>query len=184
VLHLTYADLEAGIDEVRQSPKDEGTVELIVGRPALGERDVLQMAVLDLAEGLVGDTWRARGSRRTVDGSAKPDRQITLMNSRSAALIAGGTERRELTGDQLFVDLDLGYENIPPGTRLVMGSAVVEVTAALHRGCAKFSARFGSDALRLINSEVGVELNLRGVNAKVVASGTVHTGDVIRKVSR
>ena len=138
---------------------------------------------LDLTVGLVGDTWRARGSARSEDGAAQPDRQITLMNARSATLIAGGNERRALAGDQLFVDLDLSYENLPPGTRLVMGSAVVEVTAALHRGCAKFAARFGRDALRLVNSEVGAELNLRGVNAKVVAGGTVRAGDVVRKVA-
>jgi hypothetical protein len=183
VEHLAYAELEAGLDEVRASPKDEGTVELIVARPAVDERELLEVGELDLAEGLIGDTWRARGNRHTDDGSADPEKQLTLMNSRAAELVAGGIDRRELAGDQLFVDLDLGYENIPPGTRLVMGSAVVEVTPPLHRGCAKFAARFGQDALRLVNSDVGAELNLRGVNAKVVASGTVRVGDVIRKVT-
>jgi MOSC domain-containing protein YiiM len=183
VEHLGYADLEAGLDEVRRSPRDEGRVAMIVSRPAVDEREVLDAAELDVADGLVGDTWLARGSRHTDDGSAQPGRQITLMNSRAAELFARSSERTALAGDQLFVDLDLGYDNIPPGTRLVMGSAVLEITEDLHRGCAKFAGRFGKDALRLVNSEVGAQLNLRGVHAKVVANGTVHAGDVIRKAN-
>lgn len=173
--HLTTEALLAGLDEVRQAPADNGRVELIARRPAVDERELLDEAVLSPEEGLVGDSWRERGS--------EPDRQLTLMNARAAALVAVDPERRPLAGDQLYVDVDLGGENLPPGSRLEVGSAVVEITEPPHRGCAKFAARFGRDALRLVNSPEGVALNLRGVNARIVTAGTVRVGDPVRKTT-
>ncbi len=177
--HATAEELEGGLDHIRASPADGGTVELIVRRPAEDEREVVDEGVLDLAEGLVGDTWRARtGSRST----ANPDMQLTLMNARAADLVSGGRDRWALAGDQLYVDLDLSVENLPVGARLAVGSAVVEITAELHTGCAKFSARFGSDALRFVNGAAGRPLRLRGVNARVVTPGRVARGDTIARV--
>jgi MOSC domain-containing protein YiiM len=176
VQHLEMPALEAALDVIRSSPKDAGRVELIVRRPAVDQREVLSEAVLDRDDGLVGDSWRARGS-----GSPHPDRQLTLMNSRVVSLLAGTSDRWELAGDQLFVDLDLGVENLPPGTMLEIGTAVIEVTAEPHRGCKKFAARYGTDAFKFVNSDVGRELNLRGINTKVVVSGVVRPSDVIRK---
>jgi MOSC domain-containing protein YiiM len=181
--HLTMTRLEQGVDHIRLSPADEGRVELIVRRPAVDEREVVNEATLDTAEGLVGDTWRMRGSKRTPDGSSHPDMQLNVMNARAASLVAGSAERRHLAGDQLYVDLDLSETNLPPGTRLELGSAVIEITDQPHRGCAKFAARFGNDALRFVNSAIGCELRLRGVNARVVVPGTVRTGDTIRKLA-
>jgi hypothetical protein len=181
VTHRTTHELFAGVDDIRRSPADDGRVELIVRRPAMGEREVLVEAELDLTEGLVGDMWRTRPSSKTGDGSAHPDLQITLMNARCAALVAVVPERRALAGDQLYVDLDLSGENLPAGTRLEVGSAVIEITPIPHTGCAKFAHQFGRDATRFVNSPVGRALNLRGVNAKVVVAGTVKTGDSVRK---
>lgn len=155
---------------------------LIVRRQGAAARDVLPAATLDVTDGLVGDTWRTRGSRRTPDGLADPKMQLTVMNARAAALIAVEDERWKLAGDQLYADLDLSEANLPPGTRLAVGSAMIEVTDAPHLGCAKFQARFGDDALRFVNSEVGRTLRLRGVNTLVVQGGRVALGDEIRKV--
>jgi hypothetical protein len=182
-LHLDTAALEAGVDDIRQSPKDDGTVELIVCRPDMQEREVLDVARLDLDEGVVGDNWRTRGSSSTPDGSSNPLGQVTLMNARAAALIAGDRDRWGLAGDQFYVDLDISGENLPAGTRLALGSAVVEVTDKPHTGCKKFSARFGGEAWRFVLSPVGRQLNLRGINTKVVVPGTVAVGDSIRKVT-
>ena len=104
------------------------------------------------------------------------------MSSRAAALVAGDRERWPLAGDQLYVDLDLSDENLPPGTRLALGSAVLEVTDEPHTGCKKFTARFGLDAMVFVNSPVGRALNLRGINARVVESGTVRVGDAVTKL--
>jgi MOSC domain-containing protein YiiM len=182
VTHVSADDLQAGLDEIRRSPAAEGTIELIVRRPAVGEREVLSTAELDVDEGLVGDTWRARGSRQTEDGAAHPGMQLTLMNVRTIALVERERERWPLAGDQLYVDFDLSAENLPPGTRLALGSAVVEVSEEPHTGCAKFSKRFGSDALRFVNSPVGRALRLRGMNTRVVEAGTVRQGDPVRKL--
>lgn len=182
VEQMDLAALVAGLDEVRRSPKDQGRVELIVRRPAENERERLEKATLACAHGLVGDTWRTRGSSRKAD-RPHPGRQLTLMNARVAALVARSADRWQLAGDQLYVDLDLSCDNLPPGTRLAVGAAVIEVSDQPHRGCKKFGARFGLDALRFVNSDVGRELNLRGINAKVIVAGIVRVGDVIRKAS-
>ncbi|HSO95874.1 MAG TPA: MOSC domain-containing protein [Acidimicrobiia bacterium] len=180
--HPTPLELTEGLEEVLRSPHDEGPVMLIVRRQGAAARDVLPAATLDVTDGLVGDTWRTRGSRRTPDGLADPKMQLTVMNARAAALIAVEDERWKLAGDQLYADLDLSEANLPPGTRLAVGSAMIEVTDAPHLGCAKFQARFGDDALRFVNSEVGRTLRLRGVNTLVVQGGRVALGDEIRKV--
>ena len=178
--HLTTAELTAALDLLRASPADVGLVDTVVRRPTPGEREVLQEGTLDLAEGLVGDSWSTRGSRLTPDGSAHPGMQLNVINVRLSTLVAVDPSRRILAGDQLHVDLDLSEANLPPGTQLAVGSAVIEVTPEPHRGCAKFVERFGRDAMRFVNSPLGRELRLRGLNARVVAAGTVRPGDEIR----
>ena len=182
VRHLTLAELDAGLRDALTSPKDEGTLELIVRRPAVGRRDVLDAGELDLVTGLVGDTWNIRASKRTRDGSPHPDMQITLMNSRVIAAIAGEKTRWGLAGDQLYVDFDISAENVPPGTRLAIGSAIIEVTDQPHTGCAKFLKRFGVEATTFVNSPRGLALHLRGINARVLEPGRIKTGDRIQKL--
>jgi MOSC domain-containing protein YiiM len=171
--YLTAESLQSGLEQIRRAPADQGTVQLIVRRPTENTREILFEATLDSAEGLVGDKW----SR----GSANPETQLTLMNARVASLLAGEPERRGLAGDQLYVDLDLSEQNIPIGTRLHIGSAVIEATSPPHLGCSKFAERFGPEARRFVNSSVGRQLRLRGLNAKIVVSGTVRVGDTIWK---
>jgi hypothetical protein len=179
--HRDLATLNAARDQILASPKDDGRVDLIVRRPAVDERETVTEATLDTTEGLVGDCWRARGSGGTPDGSANPKAQLTLMNARVAALVAVTPERIPLAGDQFFVDFDLTAANVPPGTRLALGSAVIEVSDDPHTGCRKFFDRFGNDAHRFVNSKEDSDLNLRGINAFVVTGGTVRVGDAIRK---
>ncbi len=180
--HLSTEELHAGLDEIRRAPKDDGRLELIVRRPAIDAREVVDEARLDTEVGLVGDTWQQRASTRTQDGTPHPDAQINIMNVRATALVAQSRDRWPLAGDQLFVDLDLSGVNLPPGTRLAVGTAILEVTALPHTGCSKFVSRFGVDAMQFVNSPVGRALNLRGINARVVRSGTVRTGDAVVKV--
>jgi len=180
--HLTTEELEAGLENIRQSPKDNGVLKLIVRRPRDDEREALEEGELDLLEGLVGDNWRTRGSSRTSDGSAHLDMQLTIINARVIALLAQAKEQWPLAGDQLYLDLDLSDDNLPAGTRLALGSAVIEVTAIPHTGCQKFAARFGQGAMRFVNSPLGRQLRLRGCNAKVVQPGVIRVGDVVRKL--
>jgi len=173
-MHLDLSTLEAGVGEIRRSPADIGTVELIVRRPAENEREPLIEAYLDPTKGLVGDVWLAD------DGDVQ--RQVTVMNARVVALLAGSRERWPLAGDQLYVDLDLSGENLPSGTLVGVGSAVLEVSGVPHRGCKKFGARYGLDAVRFVNSKRGYAWNLRGINTRVLRGGVVRTGDAARKL--
>ena len=167
---------------VGQSDGFKGTLNAIVRRPAVDEREVLEQGELDVTEGLIGDNWQSRGSGMTADGSAHPDMQLNIMNARVIALVATSRERWALAGDQLFVDLELSRENLPPGTRLALGTAVVEVTDVPHQGCRKFADRFGVEATKFVNSKRGKQLGLRGINAKVVKSGVVRNADSVTKL--
>jgi hypothetical protein len=180
--HLTMAELDAGLDEIRQSPPTNGTLLMIVSRPEVETRVIQAVGELDPEQGLVGDNWQSRGSSRTEDGSAHPEMQITLMNTRVVQLVSQAQARWALAGDQLFVDLDLSVDNLPPGQRLAIGSAILEITPMAHTGCQKFSNRFGVDALKWVNSKDGKELRLRGIYARVIQGGTIREGDVIRRL--
>jgi MOSC domain-containing protein YiiM len=180
--HRTREELDAFVADVEAAPADLGTLELVVRRPAVGEREVLEVGELDPAVGLVGDTWKDRGSTRTEDGSPHPDMQLNVMSARVVSFLARDPERRALAGDQLYLDLDLSHANLPAGTRLAIGSVVIEVTDQAHTGCAKFTQRFGLDALRWVNGDDGKRLRLRGLNARVVVPGTVRRGDQVTKV--
>ena len=182
IKHLSPEELEAGLEHIRRSPKDNGILEMIVCRPEIDRREVLDFAMLDVDQGLLGDSWPHRGSAKTPDGGPHPEMQITIMNSRVIALVAQGKERWPLAGDQLFVEMDLSKANLPAGSRIAIGSAVLEVTEPPHLGCQKFVARFGADAMKFVNSPVGRELCMRGVHARVVQNGTVRTGDIARKI--
>ena len=175
--HPTKEQLGAGFGHVLQSPKDNGPLVKIVRRPDVSQREVSAAGELDADLGLVGDNWKVRANPTTPDGKADPVAQVTVMNARFLSLIAQSEERWELSGDQLLIDLDLSIENLPPGTRLRVGSAVIEVSKKPHTGCAKFAARFGQDALRFVSTPEGRALRLRGANAKVVQSGAVRVGD-------
>jgi hypothetical protein len=180
--HLTTSELEAGLDEICRAPKDEGVLELIVRRPTVNDREILEEAELHLEDGLVGDSWKRRRSTSTPDGLPNPLMQINMINSRVTALVAREKDRWALAGDQLYIDLDLSEENLPPGSRLSLGNAVIEVTAPPHLGCQKFVARFGLEAMRFVNSPVGKQLHLRGLNARVVQGGTIRVGDIAKKL--
>lgn len=175
-----FVDLEAALALIQAAPKDAGTIELIARRPAAGTRELVDRARFSLELGVVGDGWHRRPKKQT--GVPNPDQQVTLMCSRAIAAIAPDQGDWALAGDQLYVDLDLSGDNLPPGTQLQVGTAVLAVTAHPHTGCAKFTERFGSDATKWVNSDVGRRLNLRGINARVLVAGEVRRGEMIRKL--
>ncbi len=178
ITHLKMAELEENLGDIRCSPRSEGTLRLIVRRPRSGEREVVEEAELTVAEGLEGDNW----STRTPGVPLEPERQLTIMNARVAGLLAQDEDRWQLFGDQLYIDLELSETNLPVGTRLGLGGAVIEVTPVDHTGCKKFAERFGVDAVKFVSTPVGRELRLRGMYAKVVQPGFIHAGDTVRKL--
>lgn len=183
IRHLTMPELEAALDHLRAAPKNDGVVELIVRRPRVDHREVLEQAELDPVQGLLGDSWSMRPSSKTPDNSPHPEMQINIMNSRVTALVAQEKERWPLAGDQLYIDMDLSKENLPAGTQIAIGSAVLEVSALPHTGCHKFVARFGAEAMKFVNSPVGRELCLRGINARIIKGGVIQVGQTARKIS-
>jgi hypothetical protein len=182
--HLTTGELEAGLEEIGRSPKDGGALEMIVRRPRVGEREILQEGQLDLDEGLVGDSWMARARARTPGIAPNLDTQLNVMNARVVALVSQDRGRWQLAGDQLYLDLDLSEDNLPAGSRLAIGSAVIEVSPVPHTGCAKFVERFGLDAMKFVNAAEYKAMHMRGINARVVQPGVIHVGDRARKLSR
>lgn len=179
--HLTAEELQAGLEHLRAAPRETGELVMIVARPDIMERRVLDEGQLDTEVGLVGDNWLARGSSSTPDGSAAPDKQITVMNIRAADLVARGRDGAAQAGDQLYVDFDVSIDNLPPGALLSIGEAVLEISESPHLGCAKFVHRFGEEAMRFVNGRVGRSLRLRGVNTRVVVPGTVRVGDKVTR---
>lgn len=174
--HVTTAQLDDALDHLKQAPSGSGTVEMLVRRPAEDQRETIMSGRLTLEEGMVGDNWAERGETPNYEA------QVTIMSSRYVGLIAGGRDRWPLAGDQIYVDFDISVDNLPAGTRVAVGGAIVEVSASPHTGCAKFRERFGPDALRFANSDVGTRLRLRGVNTRVIEPGPVAPGDRIEKV--
>ncbi|BCJ57003.1 hypothetical protein Jiend_04250 [Micromonospora endophytica] len=184
VRHRSMDEIMAGLHLVQRSPRDVGTLALAVRRPAVGDREVLSQAELDPDAGLIGDSWSERPSSRTPDRSPHPDMQLNVINSRFVELIAGpDRDAWALAGDQLYLDLDLSVDALPAGTRLAIGDrAVIEVTDQPHTGCAKFAARFGRDAHKIVWTEEGKRLRLRGLNARVLVGATIKTGDTVRQL--
>ena len=182
ITHQSVEALNAGLDVVKQSPSDLGVLDLIVRRPELLTRESLETGQLNIVQGLVGDSWIARPSKRTDDGSPHPDMQLTIINTRLISLVAQQKNRWQLAGDQLYIDMDLSNRNLPAGTRLSLGKAIIEITDQPHTGCAKFTERFGLNALKFINSPEGKSLRLRGIYAKTVQSGKISVGDVAVKL--
>jgi hypothetical protein len=180
--HQNMETLEAGLSDVLQTPEDNGTLELIVARPAASERIVLEEGRLTAHDGLEGDNWRQRMIGRAEDVEPDPENQVTLMNVRVVRLLDADRTRWPLAGDQLYVDLSLSEDNVPPGQRLQIGEAIVEVSALPHTGCKMFAERFGVAAIKFVNSPEGSQLHLRGVNAKVIQDGAIRTGDRVTKV--
>lgn len=177
-IHRTTKDLEAEVEHILAAPKDSGTVDMIVRRPAENQREVVEEAELDTDVGLVGDDWVNR-----LDDEGKPHlaAQLTLMNSRVVEAMAGGRERWPLAGDQVYVDMDLSHENLPAGTLLNIGGATIRISETPHTGCAKFASRFGKEALRFANVGLGRDHRFRGVNASIVSGGAVQIGDPVNK---
>lgn len=182
VQYLSDVELRAGLQTIKDSPRDGGVVELIVIRPEENQRTVLTEAVLSAQRGVEGDAWANHPWKSLPNGLPEPNIQVTLMNSRCIELLAQGKDRWPLAGDQLYVDLDLSEENLPVGQRLSIGTALLEITEERHTGCAKFSARFGPAALAFVNSPTGMALHLRGIYARVVQDGSVNVGDRITKI--
>lgn len=180
--HLTEAELAATLPDVRATPSNAGTLVAIVVRPDRERRELPEAGELTPEAGLVGDRWLRHVTRRLPDGRVNPDTQLTLMNTRFLAPLAGDRDRWPLAGDNLLVDFDLSEANLPAGQRVRIGEAVVEISAEPHTGCSKFAKRFGPDALKFVNSSAGRALRLRGVNAQVVQAGRVRVGDRMEKI--
>lgn len=179
---LSTEEIEAGIENIKASPKDNGVLQMIVRRPETETREIISTAKINLENGLDGDNWKSRGSKHTPDNSANPEAQITLMNSRVINLLTNEKDLWQLAGDQLFVDIDLSIENFPPLSKLQIGDVILQISATPHTGCKKFSGRFGVDALAFISTPLGKSLRLRGVNTKVIQSGEIQVGDVVKKI--
>lgn len=176
-VHADVTHLEAGIGHLAEAPTDEGTVGMLVVRPHVDEREVLDVGEFTTEGGLVGDRWQP-------PESGNLDAQVTMISQRWLDVLTfDDRERWPLAGDQVVVDLDLSHDNLQTGDRLRLGTALVEVTPKPHTGCKKLVARFGVEAQRLGASDRGRHLRLRGIYVRVVEPGTASPGDAITRVA-
>ncbi len=182
ISHVTFEELTSGLSEICQSPADKGVLKAIVVRPASDDRTSLTECEISPERGIHGDNWAMGCWMSLPNGRPHPDVQVAIMNSRAIELISPNETRRPLAGDNLYVDLNLSIDNLQPGQQLALGSAVLEITEVEHNGCHKFAQRFGTDAVKFVNSDVGRKLRLRGIYARVVQTGAIHTGDLIEKL--
>lgn len=181
--HPTVETLETGLEIIRNSPQDNGTLEMIVVRPAKNQRSTLQECELSLKRGVEGDHWANGCWKSLPDGSPDPDVQVTIMNSRCLKLISASSSQWPLAGDNLIVDMDLSVQNLQPGQKLSIGSAILEITSVPHTGCNNFKERFGIDSLKFISSKIGKELRLRGIYARIIRDGHIKVGDRLKKIA-
>lgn len=175
-IHLSHAEIETGYAALPPAPKDEGRVILIVSRPATDKRDTPERVVITPEGGVPGDGWGRNPNRNPLS-------QITVMRRDIIELLGNG-QPLTVPGDNLVVDLDLSDANLPAGTRLRVGAAVVEVTPEPHNGCSKFRARFGDDALRFVQARETRHLNLRGIHFRVIEAGEIAVGSAVTVLSR
>jgi MOSC domain-containing protein YiiM len=176
MMHLEYEALVEGLRQLPPPPADEGSVVLVVARPDTDQRLTPQRCPLTPDGGVAGDRW---GRRPRPD----PAQQITVMRADVARLFANG-QPISLFGDNLLVDLDLSFANLPTGTRLQVGTALCEVTPQPHTGCGKFAARFGQPAREVTADPAFQEWRLRGLYIRVLEPGEAGPGDPIRVLSR
>ncbi len=181
--HRNRAELAAALPDILAAPRDGGRLELIVVRPRPGERLTPDRVALSRAAGLAGDHWSAGCWRTTEDGAPHPDVQVCLMSARCIRAIAGPRANWAPAGDNLFLDMDLTPDNMPPGTRFALGGAELVVTAEPHNACQAFVDRFGRDAAVFVNTGAGRRHRLRGIYARVTRDGEVSLGDRARKLA-
>ena len=181
-MHSTKDQLAELVPHILDAPRDGGKIEMLVRRPTQDEREVVEFAQLRADVGMVGDDWFERGKAASQDGSVDPQYQLTVMSSRVVQAVAGSRDRWPLAGDQIYVDMLLGTEELASGTRLAIGSAVIEVSSVPHTGCKKFVGRFGADALRFVNTGDGKPRRFRGLNASVVIDGECKVGDLVTRI--
>lgn len=180
--HLSREELMAGLPHILAAPKDEGALKAIMVRPQSEARQDVDSIHVSLAGGVEGDHWAKGCWMSTEDGKPHPDVQICIMNARCIDLIAGGRDNWAPAGDNLFIDMDLTPDNLPPGTRIAVGAAVLEITATPHNGCAKFIERYGRDACVFVNTGEGKRYRLRGIYGRVIQDGRVSVGDTVTKL--
>jgi MOSC domain-containing protein YiiM len=180
--HRPIATLEAGLENIKKSPADNGILYMIVVRTQKRERAVPWYCNVSPELGVEGDHWSKGSWKSLPDGSPDPSVQITLMNSRCLDLVATEKERWPLAGDNFIVDMDLSTENLKPGQKLSLGSAIFEITDIPHTGCMQFRERFGVDALKFVSTKAAKELRLRGIYARVLKAGSISVGDRLKKI--
>jgi hypothetical protein len=171
----SFEELERLLNTL-QTPKDDGTVTLLMSRREGGRRELLKSARLEIDGGIPGDSW-GRNPKRKLEA------QLATMQTDVVELIANG-QPLELAGDNLYLALDLSKENLPTGSCVRIGSVLLEVTTMPHDGCKKFRARFGEGAHRFVCTPELRHRNLRGIYFRVVEAGEVSVGDPAVVVSR
>jgi hypothetical protein len=174
--------LMAALPFVMAAPADNAPVRQLCFRPDRHARSFPDQLALTRAAGIPGDRWLAEPWLRLPDGAPDPDIQVSILPARVLDLIWKPGDTAPHPGDPIIADMDLSLANLPPGTLVQAGSAVLRVSALFNDGCVKWKARYGADAKDWITAPGHPALRLRGILCAVVQDGAVRIGDRLQKL--
>lgn len=181
-IHPTRAECDAALTHILDAPKVSAPIDMLCFRPDYGVRSFPDRIQVSVARGIEGERWLRDPWLKLPDGRPDPRIQISVLPKRVADLCWRNRDVSPHPGDTLIADLDMTSANMPVGTRLQVGSAVIEVSDVFNNGCAKWYAQYGADSVKWINHRPHRPLRLRGILCRVVVDGEIRKSDLIEKL--
>lgn len=181
---VTTAELAAALPYVCAAPKTATTIDSLCFRPARNQREFPAELQLSRAEGIRGERWLTEPWLRLPDGSPDPNIQVSILPLRVLNLVWTDRENTPHPGDTIIADLDTSLTNLPPGSLLQAGTAILRVSDEFNEGCVKWKVRYGQAAKDWITAPGHPQLRLRGVLCAVEQDGFIRAGDALTKLDR
>jgi hypothetical protein len=179
---VTAKELAAALPAILAAPRDAGVTRLLCSRPKPNHRTFPQTLTFTRASGVAGDFESSRPWLTLPDGSPDPRNQVSIMSWQVLDLVWRDRDRVAHPGDNIAVDMNLTAHNLPVGTLLAAGTAILRVSDEPNDGCVKWKVRSGRAAYDWSTRDDHLPLRLRGVYCSVEQDGEMHLGDTLRRL--